>query len=70
MRKPPMVNCDVIVSVEKKPIFTIRIDSGHPVERRMRDFEKMYLKAQFTTTLGNPDYDEKWKTRSKLVRLR
>nr|WOA00644.1 serum-glucocorticoid-inducible kinase [Haemonchus contortus] len=44
MRKPPMVNCDVIVSVEKKPIFTIRIDSGHPVERRMRDFEKMYLK--------------------------
>uniref|UniRef100_A0A0N4WV85 CASPASE_P20 domain-containing protein n=1 Tax=Haemonchus placei TaxID=6290 RepID=A0A0N4WV85_HAEPC len=26
------------------------------------------LKAQFTIILGNPDYGEKWKTRSKLVK--
>ncbi|PIO75593.1 kinase domain protein [Teladorsagia circumcincta] len=44
MQKPPVISCDVNISGDKKPIFTLRTDSGPFIRKKIRDFEELYFK--------------------------
>lgn len=72
MRKPPAVNCDVVVSADKKTLFAIQIDSGPVLRKRIRDYEELYIKFKDTlpTSTAAPPKKKLLQTDAKLQEKR